>query len=138
MGQRFWYQDGLQFECTGCGQCCTGEPGYVWVSDEEIATLARALAIDAAEFERVFVRALGKRKSLLEFPNGDCVFFDGLARRCKVYEIRPAQCRTWPFWESNLESAEAWDEVCLACPGSGRGGVVPCEEINARVARIRL
>ena len=138
MGRVPWYHEGLRFECTGCGGCCTGEPGYVWVSGEEIAILAQAMAMDVAEFEKTFVRTLGKRKSLLERPNGDCVFFDGQARRCKAYEIRPAQCRTWPFWESNLESVATWHQVCRACPGSGCGRVVPFEEIETRLAQIRL
>jgi uncharacterized protein len=138
MGAIPWYHDGLPFECTGCGSCCTGEPGYVWVSDDEITTLAKALAMEVAQFEQTFVRGLGKRKSLLERPNGDCVFFDGRSRHCNVYEIRPAQCRTWPFWKSNLQSLETWHEVCQACPGSGRGRVVPFEEVETRVAQIRI
>ena len=28
--------DGLCFECTGCGDCCRGE-GYVWVEDSRPA-----------------------------------------------------------------------------------------------------
>ena len=36
-----WYRDGLAFSCTRCGACCTGGPGYVWVSPEEIEELAR-------------------------------------------------------------------------------------------------
>ena len=27
-----WYQDGLQFRCTRCGNCCTGAPGYGGIS----------------------------------------------------------------------------------------------------------
>ncbi len=38
-----WYQDGLRFTCTMCGKCCTGDPGYVWVTDEELAALAKFL-----------------------------------------------------------------------------------------------
>jgi len=40
-----WYQDGLRFKCTGCGQCCTGSPGYVWVSPEEAEAMAKHLKI---------------------------------------------------------------------------------------------
>ncbi|MCH7752933.1 MAG: YkgJ family cysteine cluster protein, partial [Planctomycetes bacterium] len=38
-----WYQDGLRFKCTGCGNCCTGSPGYVWVNQAEINALAAHL-----------------------------------------------------------------------------------------------
>ncbi len=49
MSQQPWYQDGLKFRCTGCGDCCTGAPGYVWVNKEEIAALAVYLASPAAD-----------------------------------------------------------------------------------------
>ncbi len=70
-----WFHDGLKFTCTGCGDCCTGEPGYVWVNKAEIAALAGALGVDVAEFERRYVRKVGIRKSLIEWGNGDCIFF---------------------------------------------------------------
>ena len=35
-----WYKDGLAFTCTQCGNCCTGGPGYVWLSDAEIDRFA--------------------------------------------------------------------------------------------------
>ena len=133
-----WYGDGLQFECTGCGQCCSGEPGYVWVTSDEIAALAESLAMAVTEFEAAFVRAAGRRKSLIEMPNGDCIFLDSRARRCEVYHARPAQCRTWPFWASNVRSAKSWQETCRVCPGSRRGVVVPSEEVEIRVAKPRL
>ena len=40
MSKKPWYADGLQFECTQCGDCCTGAPGYVWVNKSEIEALA--------------------------------------------------------------------------------------------------
>ena len=61
------------------------------------------------------------RKSLIEYDNGDCVFFDGKTRKCTVYDARPRQCRTWPFWDSNVRTPEAWAETCEVCPGSGKG-----------------
>ena len=38
-----WYADGLNFTCTQCGNCCTGGPGFVWISREEIVRLAAHL-----------------------------------------------------------------------------------------------
>jgi len=64
---------------------------------------------------------VGIRKSLIEFANGDCVFFDGRRRTCQVYDARPRQCRTWPFWPSNLASPEAWQEIADRCPGCNHG-----------------
>jgi Fe-S-cluster containining protein len=106
----------------------------VWVEDEEIAVLAQALDMDLAEFEDSFVRSVGGRKSLIEMPNGDCVFFDGQSRRCRVYQARPLQCRTWPFWQSNVQSLRTWQQACRMCPGSGQGPVVPWETVKLLVA----
>lgn len=116
-----WYKDGLRFTCTGCGDCCTGAPGYVWVNKQEIADLAEAVGLSVEAFQRKYVRQIGIRKSLLEYKNGDCVFFDTATRGCRVYQARPRQCRTWPFWDSNLRTPETWAETCEHCPGSGRG-----------------
>lgn len=127
-----WYADGLKFKCSQCGDCCTGAPGYVWVNKAEIAALAALTDQDVAGFEKEYVYNVGIRKSLREFPNGDCVFFDGQSRRCTVYEARPRQCRTWPFWESNLKSPAAWEATCEVCPGSGKGRVYKLEEIETR------
>ena len=128
-----WYAEkGLAFECTGCGDCCTGAPGYVWVRDEEIDRLADWLTLDRAAFVRRFVRKVGARRSLVEFANGDCVFFDTDSRRCRVYPVRPEQCRTWPFWDSNLKTPAAWEATCRSCPGAGNGQLVPLEEIEKR------
>ena len=138
MSKQPWYQDGLRFECSQCGDCCTGAPGYVWVNADEIAKLAEMLGDDVATFEAKYVRKVGIRKSLVEFENGDCVFFDNQTRKCQVYEGRPRQCRTWPFWESNIETKEAWQRTCDVCPGSGQGKLYAIEEIESRSSVIRL
>jgi len=138
VGDKPWYHRGLRFQCIGCGRCCTGEPGYVYVIKSEIEALARAAGLELAEFEKSFIRRVGVRKSLVELPNGDCVFFDNLTRRCRVYEVRPRQCRTWPFWESNVCTPDAWEETCRVCPGAGRGPLVPADQIEAQVAIVKV
>ncbi len=133
-----WYSNGLKFQCTQCGDCCTGAPGYVWVNKEEIAALAEQIGEDAEEFERIYVRKIGIRKSLREFPNGDCVFFDGDTRKCTVYEARPRQCRTWPFWDSNLRTPVDWARTCEACPGSGKGHLYQLDQIEAQRTVVKV
>jgi Fe-S-cluster containining protein len=133
-----WYKDGLRFNCTACGDCCTGAPGYVWVNQEEIRQIAQFLGIGIEHFEAKYVRKIGIRKSLVEFPNGDCVFFDDKTRKCRVYDFRPRQCRTWPFWDSNIRTAEAWKSTCEICPGSGTGKLVPLEEIRRQASIIKI
>ena len=133
-----WFHEGLRFQCTACGDCCTGAPGFVWVNREEIELLCGALGLSAAEFERLYVREVGIRKSLLERADGDCVFFDPQRRQCQVYDARPRQCQTWPFWQSNLRSSQTWRQTCEACPGCGRGRRFSLDEIQEQVARRRV
>ena len=130
-----WYRDGLQFTCTQCGDCCTGAPGYVWVDDAEIAQMARFRGESVAEFGRQFLRRIGNRISLTERPGGDCVFWQA-GVGCTVYEARPVQCRTWPFWPDNIESPEDWAQVVRVCPGSGQGQLFTVEQIAATAARV--
>jgi Fe-S-cluster containining protein len=129
-----WYRDGLMFQCTRCGDCCTGAPGYVWVDPEEIARLASHRGVSTEEFSRRYVRRVGHRHSLLEKPGGDCIFWDRGAG-CTVYPARPTQCRTWPFWSENVETPEAWEDVTRVCPGSGRGPRFSLVQIQAAAAR---
>lgn len=132
-----WFQDGLQFTCTQCGKCCTGEPGVVWVTEEEIETLAKVRGEPVREFVALYTRPARGRVTLREKANGDCVFYDQ-QKGCTVYAVRPRQCRTWPFWESNIESPEAWQHTTEICPGSGQGELIPVEEILRRVKVIKM
>jgi len=93
--------------------------------------MAAQLEISAEDFESKYVRQIGIRRSLKEYAsNGDCVFFDNKSRKCQVYQQRPRQCRTWPFWKSNLRTPQSWDETCQACPGSGKGKLYQLETIE--------
>jgi Fe-S-cluster containining protein len=133
-----WYSGGLKFSCTECGDCCTGAPGFVWVTNDEIEALAAVVRMEIDEFENQYVRRVGVRKSLKELPNGDCVFLDGEKRNCRVYSVRPRQCRTWPFWDSNLKTADDWKHTCDVCPGSGKGRVYTLAEIEERRATVKV
>ena len=133
-----WYHAGLRFSCTQCGHCCTGAPGFVWVNSEEIVALALLMGLDVETFEDRYVRRVGSRKSLREFPNGDCVFFDDQTRKCSVYSARPRQCRTWPFWDSNLQTKEDWEHTCGVCPGSGQGELHQLDEIETQRRIIKV
>ena len=133
-----WYHKGLMFQCAGCGNCCTGAPGFVWVNKAEIEAIAAAMGFDIEEFTRRHVRQVGIRKSLTELSNGDCVFFDDHNRRCRIYHVRPRQCRTWPFWASNLRTRQSWDTMCHDCPGGNHGPLVPVREIRAKLSELRV
>jgi len=135
-GDNRWYAAGLAFECVQCGRCCAGPAeGYVWVTDAEIEAIAKHLAIPPDRFRAGYLRRVRGSYSLVERPeNRDCIFLsegDGV-RRCDIYAVRPAQCRAWPFWPSNLTSPRAWAAAGARCPGINRGALLTCQEIELR------
>jgi Fe-S-cluster containining protein len=132
-----WYQDGLRFRCTRCGHCCTGAPGFVWVSNEEIAGIAQHRGETVEVVTAIFTRLIQRKRSLRERPNGDCVFYDR-GQGCTIYPVRPVQCRTWPFWETTVESPASWNRTCETCPGSGHGDLFTTEDILERVRARQL
>jgi hypothetical protein len=136
---RPWYAEGLAFECTQCGRCCSGpEEGYVWISPEEIEVAAEHLGIPPAEFSRLYTRRVGRRVSLIEQANADCAFLqpngDG-TRGCRIYSVRPAQCCTWPFWPANLSGERAWAAAGRRCPGINRGKLFGLDHIENEKSR---
>lgn len=133
-----WYHAGLQFTCTQCGDCCTGAEGYVFVDEEEIRQIAGFLGTDIGTVRVDHTRRVGRRISLKEFANGDCTFLDPQTRGCRIYGVRPKQCRTWPFWNSNIESPQAWRETTKVCPGAGQGRLYQLDEIREQAAVIDL
>jgi Fe-S-cluster containining protein len=118
-----WYAAGLDFTCQSCGNCCSGAPGYVWVDREDVRAIAGLLGMPPERFAQQHTRRVGQRLSLHELADGDCEFLvrepDGKTR-CAIHAARPRQCRTWPFWESNLSSRRAWEAAARHCPGINR------------------
>jgi len=133
MPEEPWYKQGLHFGCRRCERCCRGAAGNVFVSDEEIAALAKRLDLPEPSFRAEYTRP--GRKGLIclrekRKSNWACVFLlpdEG----CAIYEARPKQCRTYPFWRALLHSSENWAEEAKSCPGMNCGPWHSAEEILA-------
>jgi Fe-S-cluster containining protein len=70
-----WYKDGLHFKCTGCGKCCTGAPGFVFLTDEDVEKLLQHLKISKKEFLKRYTKSFNGRLSLRDdTPNYGCIF----------------------------------------------------------------
>lgn len=124
-----WWSGGLRFTCKGCAKCCTGEPGVVTFTDEERAAMASHIGVSEDEFDAVYVwRRYGVR-SLREKSGYDCVMLDSESGRCTIYDVRPAQCRTFPFWKETLKNKLNWDEYSRSCPGMNSGELHAADEI---------
>jgi uncharacterized protein len=126
-----WYKEGLSFHCTGCGKCCTGAPGYVWINEKEISAMAKTLGISSEEFICKYTRRVGNKLSLIENQkNYDCVFLKD--KKCLVYDARPSQCRTFPFWKENMSSRKSWENLSSYCEGIDHpeASIIPCDLIE--------
>lgn len=121
---RQWFEDDvLHFRCTGCGECCK-QPGFVYVTREEGDRIAKYLHGDEANAFTL------TGEFWTEQPDGDFVI-EVLGGRgcpflvddtCSIHAVKPAQCRTYPFWPENLTSAKRWRAEMKYCEGIGPAG----------------
>ncbi len=118
-----FYKEGLRFECTRCSACCRFTPGFVLLSLMDVKNLLKATGLSGEEFMEIYCREVNingiKQISLIEKGNCDCIFWENGG--CTVYKQRPVQCRSFPFWSSNLASQEGWNKLKSSCPGMGKG-----------------
>jgi Fe-S-cluster containining protein len=128
---------GLRFTCRRCSKCCRHEPGYVFLSENDIDVFSRGMRVEKDIFVRKYCREVkinGRcRLSLTEKPNFDCVFWE--EGGCAAYPWRPLQCRSYPFWHPNLVSRQAWETLRESCPGVGVGDLHSREEIEGWLKR---
>ena len=111
-----WFEEGLRFQCTGCGQCCTGEPGYVFLSLRDLQALSAHFGLTEGEFAKKYTRHVDGQYALLDRPRThDCIFLKD--KKCTVYEARPLQCRTFPWWVHHLREPSDWEEAAQRCEG---------------------
>jgi hypothetical protein len=129
-----WYHKGLRFKCQGSGRCCHnhGDYSFVYLTTPEVEQLAKATGLGKAEFTREFCQRVDGWITL-RMDTPACPFLNS-EMRCNIYDIRPRQCRAWPFWEENLERATWEGPVSQCCPGVGQGPLYPAAEIE-RIAR---
>ncbi len=136
-----FYEKGLTFSCLpGCRYCCSVEPGFVFLSLDDISRLTEKTDTSLSDFiERYCVIVpMGdvKHISLKETPQNDCIFLT--EKGCGVYDARPVQCSTYPFWSHVLESRKTWDEEKQWCPGINQGELNTKEYIEEQlILRVR-
>ncbi|WP_037571570.1 YkgJ family cysteine cluster protein [Spirochaeta cellobiosiphila] len=132
MSDNVFYKDGLHFSCIGCHACCRHDPGYVFLTESDIQRMLDYLNIPLKKFLDTYCRieVIGpfKRVSLIEKANYDCIFWkDG----CTIYDARPLQCRSYPFWNSVMQNRASWDNEGSNCPGINKGTLHDRKEIDA-------
>jgi hypothetical protein len=139
-GKRDFYAQGLRFSCERCSACCRFEPGYVFLSREDVSVLCEALKMQYGGFIEAYCRWIPagngtSQLSLKEKQNYDCVFWNpGNGGGCLVYEKRPLQCRTFPFWISVMCDKNSWKMTAQACPGMDQGALHSRDSIKSMLA----
>ncbi len=129
-----WYCAGLHFQCQECGRCCSGpDEGYIWVTRKEIELIADFLKIPEVQLRQQYLKHHGFKVTIIENPiTNDCIFLkltDGI-KHCRIYPVRPNQCRVWPFWSTNLFSSDNWNRSAQKCAGINKGKFYSFEEIE--------
>ncbi len=134
-----FYSNGLNFSCKQCSACCRHDPGFVYLSQEDLSNLCVLFSLSQDDFIRQYCRVVPYYDGtevlcLQEKSNYDCIFWEN---GCKVYPARPIQCSTYPFWTFILESKTSWDKESDSCPGINSGNLLKNDEICDRMNRYK-
>lgn len=132
----FYLEHPIRFKCTGCGKCCTGnKDAYVEVSAKEQRKIQTFLDISPAWFRRRYLSRFDDGDIAVAMDTqGRCPFLDK-EDRCRIYPVRPMQCRTYPYWDEVLRSRSSWNHEAKYCEGIHRGPVVAVSKIKAELKR---
>ena len=124
----------LCFSCSACGNCCTtGNDYYVYLNEREARRIRKYLKLSSGWFRRRYLERLDNGDLVAaSAADGQCVFLDA-NRRCRVYPVRPLQCRTYPFWPELTGNLKTWQAEAGRCEGINRGEAVALERIRRSV-----
>ena len=125
------YKEGIKFECQSSGNCCVsrGSYGFVYLSLKDIKRFSIFFNLSIDEFKSKYCQITDGFIHLIEKNEleGKCIFLKN--KKCTVYKNRPSQCRTWPFWNENM-NAKVWNEdISINCPGIGKGDIIKPKKI---------
>ena len=132
--QPFFEKQPLRFSCTQCGKCClTGGDYYVFLTAAEAEAIRHQLQLSRSWFRRRYLALLEEGELVLACGEDErCIFLDD-GGRCRIYSVRPLQCRTYPFWPELVGTARAWNSEARRCEGINRGKVIPVTSIRRSV-----
>ncbi len=116
---RPWWMSGVPFACQpNCGKCCDEPGGIVYLRPEDAETLAAHHEMEVENWlARDCHQTLDGRWILNSDPYTEiCIYLDE-EKKCTVYQSRPSQCKSFPFWAENVRSQRSWEKTVNNCPG---------------------
>lgn len=125
----WWKKSGIRFECQGSGHCCVSRDnyGFVYLTLKDRINIAKTLGLSTSKFTKSMC---SKTDGIYHLKSdlGPCIFLKN--KKCSIYNVRPTQCKTWPFWPEVM-SPKTWSkEVSSFCPGVGKGKLWSPSEIE--------
>jgi Fe-S-cluster containining protein len=111
--------EGVAFRCQpNCGRCCDQPGGIVYLSPDDAERLSEHAGLDVeAWLERDTRKTFDGRYVLKSREeDGVCIHLNE-QKQCSIYEVRPQQCKAFPWWGENLATPAAWGTTKTACPG---------------------
>ena len=113
----FYYPAGVDWACTGCGDCCgdiDNRERMIRLLPEDIERIEKTGATDFYEelVEGSFIGLICKK------DDGKCVFYTG--EHCSIYDNRALLCRMYPFWLEKQNDFFLFG-IDQDCPGKGKG-----------------
>ncbi len=125
----------FRFECQpGCTNCCT-QDGHVYLTEEDIARIARHLGMSSAAFERQYVTRQEDLPRLKMALRERCFFLQPYG--CGIHVVKPLQCRVFPYWPEHVASKAAWSRLRKFCPGVGVGPLVQITSVRKEAEAYR-
>ena len=136
MSPKRWYEKGLRFQCTQCGNCCRnhGDYDHVYLAEADVSAIAGYLDLPRDVFLRDFcVQEDGWVSLRMDEPV--CPFLEALpsapgtagppegspARMgCRIYPVRPKQCATGPSGTTTSTAPPGRDLSGTAARASAR------------------
>ncbi|MHA1914132.1 MAG: YkgJ family cysteine cluster protein [Promethearchaeota archaeon] len=132
----------LRFSCTRCGNCCSDKHTLVNITYLDILRIIQGLKLELSElleiigfyvfegeqshlfFKKMVFSPIKTEKGLayvgiLKNTQGECFFYEPVKQQCKIYQLRPTLCRTFPFsYDLETQSGIFYTEKAKSyCPG---------------------
>ena len=111
----------------------TGGDYFVYLNEQEAEKICVHLQLSRSWFRRRYLERLEDGELVAASGTDNrCAFLDARGQ-CKVYPVRPLQCRTYPFWPELVQRKSGWAREAKRCEGINRGTVVPVGKIRRAV-----